>query len=178
VKDSEPTLSGAHVWQRAFDFAARRHQGQYRDNGVTPYATHPMRVAMILATVYEVTDERILAAAVMHDLIEDTSVDRDEIAELFDDDIAAWVAAMSKDMRMEHDAREAAYDAQLADAAWPARLIKLGDVYDNVTDAPEGKRASSIAKAHRAIALAGAEPELDLAVERLKERIAAVESAV
>ncbi len=178
MKDTEAALGGALLWQRAFDFAARRHQGQYRDNGVTPYATHPMRVAMVLATVFEVNDERILAAAAMHDLIEDTPVDRDEIAELFDADIASWVAAMSKDMRMEHDAREAAYDAQLADAPWPARLIKLGDVFDNMTDAPPAKKASAIAKAHRAIALAGAEPELDLAVERVREQIASVESTV
>ena len=178
MKDTEPKLSGALIWQRAFDFAARRHEGQRRDNGVTPYATHPMRVAMILSTVFRVHDERILAAAVMHDLIEDTPVDRDEIASLFDDEIASWVAAMSKDMRMEHDEREAAYDAQLADAPWPARLIKLGDVYDNMTDAPPAKRTSAIAKAYRAIEIAGAEPELDLAVERLKEQVAAVESTV
>ena len=47
-----------------------------------------------------------------------------------------------------------------------------------MTDAPPAKRTSAIAKAYRAIEIAGAEPELDLAVERLKEQVAAVESTV
>ena len=84
----EPKLTGINPWQRAIDLASRRHQGQFRDNGMTPYASHPVRVAMTLATIFGVDDERILAAGVMHYLIEDTTVDHDEIAELFDEEIA------------------------------------------------------------------------------------------
>ena len=169
-------LSGDLAWQQACDLAARRHQHQRRDNALTPYVSHPMRVALTLSAIFGVHDERILAAALMHDLIEDTTVDYDELAERFDPEIAGWVSAMSKDMRMEHDAREAAYDEQLAAAAWPARLIKLGDVFDNLSDATGDKIESCIEKAHRAIALAGDELELQTAVTHLKERIASVES--
>ena len=118
----EPKLTGINPWQRAIDLASRRHQGQFRDNGMTPYASHPVRVAMTLAVIFGVDDERILAAGVMHDLIEDTTVDHDEIAELFDEEIATWVSLVSKDMRMPHDEREAAYDQALAGAPWQARL--------------------------------------------------------
>lgn len=169
-------LSGDLAWQRASDLAARRHQHQLRDNDLTPYIAHPMRVAITLSAVFGVQDERILAAAILHDLIEDTPVDHDEIVQHFDAEIAEWVSAMSKDMRLKHDVREAAYDEQLAAAAWPARLIKLGDVFDNLSDATGDKIASGIKKAHRAIGLAGEEPELQVAVQHLKERVASIES--
>ncbi len=166
----EPTLTGINHWQRAIDLVSRRHQGQFRDNGVTPYASHPVRVAMTLAVVFGVDDERILAAGVMHDLIEDTTVDHDEIAELFDDEIALWVSCVSKDMRMPHDQREEAYDMALAEAPWQARLIKLADVYDNLVDSMGSEKLQSAArKAERILKLVGEDEELQGAASILGE---------
>ncbi|MAB83450.1 MAG: hypothetical protein CMJ24_08445 [Phycisphaerae bacterium] len=154
-------LEGLHLWQRAMDYAARRHEGQYRRNGVTPYASHPLRVAMVISAVFGIRDERILAAAAMHDLIEDTPVDYDEIAEHFGHEIAGWVAAMSKDMRLPEARREEEYDRALASAPWPARLIKLADVYDNLADCREPHhRKKAAEKAARAVDLAIDVPEL------------------
>lgn len=158
------------AWQRAISLVASSHQGQFRDNGVTPYASHPMRVAMLVATVFGIDDERILAAAVMHDLIEDTTVDYDEIAEQFDTEIADWVAAVSKDMRLPNQRREAEYDKALGQAPWQARLIKLGDVYDNLSDSiGTPKQAGAVKKAYRALALVGDAPQLQEPAKRLTE---------
>ena len=157
----EPDLDGRHLWQRAVDLASRRHAGQYRRNEVTPYAAHPVRVAMVVATVFGEQDERILAAAVLHDLIEDTTVDYDELVDHFDHELADWVAALSKDKRLPEDRREAEYDRQLAAAPWPVRLIKLADVYDNLCDCDEAHRAAAVDKARRALVLAAGDAELE-----------------
>jgi (p)ppGpp synthase/HD superfamily hydrolase len=146
-----------HMWQRAISFAARAHEGQRRKDGVTPYAAHPIRVAMTVRTVFGCEDEVALAAACLHDVIEDCDVDFDEIAEEFGEPVARCVAALSKDMRLPESEREPSYDEGLRRADWRAKLIKLGDVYDNFCDkgSEHGKildrcaRALAIARAAR-----------------------------
>ena len=56
----------------AVSFAARAHQGQFRKDGRTPYASHPTRVCLVMRCVFGVEDPEVLAAAVLHDTIEDT----------------------------------------------------------------------------------------------------------
>jgi guanosine-3',5'-bis(diphosphate) 3'-pyrophosphohydrolase len=129
-----------HIWQQAAAIAARAHRGQYRKDGITPYFSHTVRVAMTIACVFGFEDEHILAAALLHDTIEDCGADYDEVFEHFGKDVADYVAAMSKDMRMIEPAREKAYDAQLAAGPWQARLIKLADVYDNLHDSINNPR--------------------------------------
>ena len=73
----------AHAWQKAASFAARAHDGQKRKDGRTPYVAHPYRVAMVIRHVFGCEDETILAAALLHDVIEDTTVDYDDVAEAF-----------------------------------------------------------------------------------------------
>jgi (p)ppGpp synthase/HD superfamily hydrolase len=129
-----------HIWQQAAAFAARAHRGQYRKDGITPYFSHTVRVAMTIACVFGFEDEHILAGALLHDTIEDCGADYDEVFEHFGKDVADYVAAMSKDMRMIEPVRESAYDAQLAAGPWQARLIKLADVYDNLHDSINNPR--------------------------------------
>src|SRR5207247_7086248 len=83
----------------AIAFAARAHRGQLRKDGQTPYASHVFRVCLILRDAFDVTDHRVLAAAVLHDTVEDTTTDFDDLAEDFDPEVAGWVAALSKDKR-------------------------------------------------------------------------------
>ena len=122
------------LWQRAAGFAARSHRNQMRKDGVTPYVAHPFRVAMTVRDVFGCADGAAIAGALLHDTIEDTGADYDEIAEAFGAEVAGLVVAMTKDARLPEAQREAAYDAQLAKADWRARLIKLADCYDNLTD--------------------------------------------
>lgn len=148
------------LWQRAAGFAARAHRHQVRKDGVTPYFAHPCRVAVTVGVLFGETDEQALAAALLHDVIEDGETDYDELADEFGDLVAQVVSALSKDARLPESEREPAYDAQLARADWRARLIKLGDVYDNLSDLPTGPQRSPgavekvLARADRAIGLA------------------------
>ena len=118
----------------AISFAARAHQGHLRKDGRTPYAAHPVRVMMILATEFGVEDRETLAAAVLHDTIEDTRTDHDDLSEPFGARVADWVAALSKDTRLPEDEREREYLAALVRAPIEVKLCKLGDIYDNLTD--------------------------------------------
>ena len=115
-------------------FAARAHQHQKRKDGHTPYVSHVFRVCLVVRHVFEFDDPRMLAAALLHDTIEDTSTDCDDIVERFGPEVAAWVAALTKDMRLPHDEREAAYVKVLTGADWPVKALKLADIYDNLGD--------------------------------------------
>ncbi len=119
---------------KAIAFAARQHDGQTRKDKKTPYVSHPFRVAMILSHAFGVKDVRVLAAAVLHDTIEDTAADFDDLEKEFGRDVAVWVGLLSKDTRKQAPAREAEYLKILAEAPDEVKLIKLGDIYDNATD--------------------------------------------
>jgi guanosine-3',5'-bis(diphosphate) 3'-pyrophosphohydrolase len=127
-------------------FAARAHRGQLRKDGQTPYASHPFRVCLVVREVFGFDDLRMLAAALLHDTIEDTTTDFDDLEEAFGPEIAVWVACLSKDKRLPDPAREREYLERLRAAPWQVQVCKLADVFDNVTDSsglPEGRRAHS-----------------------------------
>ncbi|MAY75525.1 MAG: hypothetical protein CMJ31_12585 [Phycisphaerae bacterium] len=128
-------MSGAPLWHGAIAFACRAHLGQTRRDGRTPYAAHVVRVAFSLRDEFGVEDEEILAAAALHDVIEDTPADYDDVAEAFGDRAARLVATMTKDMRLPEAEREVLYERGVIDAGRDAWLIKLGDVLDNLRDA-------------------------------------------
>ena len=171
---------GEPLWQVAAAFAARAHQHEVRKDGRTPYFAHPVRVALTVRDVFDVNDEATLAAALLHDTIEDTGADYDDIVELVGSEAAELVSAMTKDMRLPEREREAAYDAQLARADWRARLLKLADVYDNLTDCGTRTRdrdpRKMIEKARRAVGLAREEsatnPVLAHAIRVVEAQIA------
>jgi guanosine-3',5'-bis(diphosphate) 3'-pyrophosphohydrolase len=118
----------------AISFAARAHDGQLRKDGKTPYASHPFRVCLIVRHIFNIDDETTLQAAILHDTIEDTPTDFDDIEQRFGTDVAVLVATLSKDMRQpEHD-REIAYCTALAAAPWQVKVSKLADLYDNLLD--------------------------------------------
>ncbi|HRP62689.1 MAG TPA: HD domain-containing protein [Phycisphaerales bacterium] len=166
-------MNTSSLWQSAAAFAARAHVGQLRKDGKTPYFSHPCRVTLTVACVFGCTDAPTLAAALLHDVIEDCGVDYNEVAEAFGSDVADIVVALTKDMRLPEAKREPAYDAQLAAGPWQARLIKLADVHDNFSDATSDKaRAKVREKADRAIALAGDDPRLAKAVDAVRRLIA------
>ncbi len=118
----------------AISFAAKAHEGQHRANGTTPYAAHPMRVVTILMLGFGVDDANTLTAAALHDVIEDTGIDFDEVASAFGRKVASYVAALTKDARLVEEEREAAYLKQLLAAPVEVKLCKLADVYDNLLD--------------------------------------------
>lgn len=135
------------LWMRAAMFASRAHAGHVRKDGRTPYVSHVARVALVVSSVFGVGDERTLAIALLHDTIEDTTVDFDEVADEFGEEIAHGVGLLSKDMRLREDEREREYDARLADADWRVHLVKLADQYDNLADTlADGKGEKKVRK--------------------------------
>jgi len=135
---------------KAYEFGAEAHAGQMRQSG-EPYISHPVAVAGILADMR--MDAKGIAAAILHDVIEDTPNDYDDISRRFGHDVADLVAALTKNMLLPEPVRERAYDERLRAADWRARLIKLADVLDNAADGM-GKAAKLRDKCERAIALA------------------------
>jgi len=115
-------------------FAARAHKNQIRKDNQTPYISHPFRVCLVVRHIFGFDDPQMLAAAILHDTIEDTTTDFDDIIERFGPVVAKWVAALTKDMRLENDTREAEYVKGLAAADWQVKVLKLADIYDNAGD--------------------------------------------
>lgn len=165
-------------WQEAASFAARAHRHQLRKDGRTPYVAHVFRVTMTVVSVFGCTDEVAIAAALLHDTIEDTTTDYDDLRERFGADVADCVAALTKNMALPEAQREAEYDARIAKADWRVRLVKLADTYDNYCDVetfpPEAraaKRADALDKCRRALALAKADATHHTAVATAVARV-------
>src|SRR5437660_12911865 len=90
---------------RAVAFAARAHRGQLRKDGRTPYVSHVFRACLTTRHVFGVDDPAVLTAAVLHDAVEDTTTDFDDLAEEFGPEVAGWVALLSKDKRLPEPRR-------------------------------------------------------------------------
>src|SRR5512140_2170148 len=90
---------------RAFEFSESAHRGQFRKSG-EPYITHPLAVASILSQWR--IDAQGLAAALLHDVMEDTSVTKGELEKKFGPKIAAMVDGVSKLDQIEFQTREEA----------------------------------------------------------------------
>ena len=121
---------------RAIIFAVQAHAGTERRGKGFPYIVHPMEVMEIVATM--TTDQELLAAAALHDTVEDTDVTVDQIRAEFGDRIALLVADESEE-RPEgvseeeswHDRKQAAID-HLAKASHDAKIVALGDKLSNI----------------------------------------------
>lgn len=166
---------------KAIAFAQRAHEGQFRKDGRTPYASHPVRVLVVMMRVFGVDDPEVLAAAVLHDTIEDTTTDRDDLADAFGERVAAWVADLSKDKRLPEAEREDTYFARLAAAPVEVKLLKLGDTLDNLHDCAslaKPQREKATGKARRLVELF--EPSLSGSwshvLAAVRERIRTLES--
>jgi guanosine-3',5'-bis(diphosphate) 3'-pyrophosphohydrolase len=92
TEDEEKTL------KRAFDYASEHHAGQCRKSG-EPFIIHPVEVALILATLR--MDVETLTAALLHDVVEDTSATREDIAREFGESVALLVDGVTKITRIE-----------------------------------------------------------------------------
>ncbi len=87
----------------AFEFAQASHQGQLRKDG-SPFVTHPLAVAQILAEELHLDSESIVAA-LLHDTIEDTSATHADISRLFSPTIADLVEGVSKLTRVQYTSK-------------------------------------------------------------------------
>ncbi|HBY92692.1 MAG TPA: hypothetical protein DEP84_01815 [Chloroflexi bacterium] len=124
---------GGNLVRAAYALARAAHAGQTRFEG-TPYIVHPLRVALLLAGQPDLEPEaRLLAAALLHDVIEDCGLTRDELAARFGAEVADWVQILSKPAKSTRPPDwEERYFQMIAAAPYPARLVKLADRLDNL----------------------------------------------
>ena len=121
---------------RAILFAVRAHAGTERRGKGFPYIVHPMEAMEIVATM--TADQELLAAAALHDTVEDTDVTADQIRAEFGDRIADLVVAESDVFTegvSEEDswhARKQAAIERLAKAPHDAKIVALGDKLSNM----------------------------------------------
>ena len=102
IKSYNPSLDAQRLFN-AFTFADNAHSGQLRKDG-SPYITHPLAVAEIVAELELDTDSII--AALLHDCIEDTGVTHEEIAKLFGTTVADLVEGVTKLTRVQYTSKE------------------------------------------------------------------------
>jgi len=130
----KPDVDG-ELLRRAFAFAEQAHEGQLRRSG-EDFITHPWAVAKILAELH--VDEQTLAAALLHDVVEDTETLLAEIKGEFGDEVARLVDGVTKLTRIHFESREHAeaenYRKMIVAMAQDPRviLIKLADRLHNM----------------------------------------------
>ena len=103
VRSYNPGANFSQI-RAAFEYAAAAHEGQLRKDG-TPYITHPLNVAQIVAEELHLDSESIVAA-LLHDTIEDTAATHEEIARLFSPMVADLVEGVSKLTRVQYTNKE------------------------------------------------------------------------
>jgi guanosine-3',5'-bis(diphosphate) 3'-pyrophosphohydrolase len=139
---------------RAFAFAAAAHEGQQRRSG-EPFITHPVGVASICAGLR--LDEETIAAALLHDVVEDTDVELEAVRQEFGDEIAGLVDGVTKLTRVQFQTREQAeaenYRKMVVAMAEDVRviLVKLADRLHNLRTIEYLGKQKQISKAKEAL---------------------------
>lgn len=125
---------------RAIVFAVQAHHNTERRGKGFPYIVHPMEAVEIVATI--TSDQELLAAAALHDTIEDTDVTVEQLRKAFGERVAELVHAESDQINGElfhgeneeetwHARKQAAID-RLAAATHDAKIVAMGDKLSNI----------------------------------------------
>ena len=124
------------LFDRAVIFAVNAHAGTERRGKGFPYIIHPMEAAEIVSTI--TSDQELLAAAMLHDTVEDTDVTLEQIRDEFGDRIAALVASESdtfNDWESEeeswHRRKQEAMD-RISASPRDSKIVALGDKLSNM----------------------------------------------
>ncbi len=121
---------------QAIVFATKAHEGQLRKGTQIPYILHPLEAASIVGTM--TTDDVVIAAAVLHDVVEDTGTTVDTIRDLFGEKVAECVAAESEEKRENMPAestwklRKQETLEHLKTSSKEIKMITLGDKLSNI----------------------------------------------
>ena len=125
------------VVERAMRWAARSHRNHNRKASDLPYLSHPASVAMILLRV-GLSDDEVLAAALLHDVVEDTNCSLETLAEHFSPRVVELVADLTERKR-DADGRKRSWTERktehiehIAAARFEARAITLADKLHNL----------------------------------------------
>jgi guanosine-3',5'-bis(diphosphate) 3'-pyrophosphohydrolase len=119
----------------ALAFAADKHRTQRRkDPEASPYINHPIALARVLSVEGRVRDAKVLAAAVLHDTLEDTKTTYEELHERFGPVIAGIVREVTDDKTLLPAERKRLQIEHAGELSHRARLVKLADKISNLRD--------------------------------------------
>jgi (p)ppGpp synthase/HD superfamily hydrolase len=119
-------FDGLPLAQEAVDFARARHEGQRRDADDAPFVVHPLEVAILLRDAGY--SDYVVATGALHEVLEDTDVDKGELEERFGPDVAELVDALTDDPSIEdQQERRAALRLQVAEAGEAAAAVFAAD---------------------------------------------------
>jgi guanosine-3',5'-bis(diphosphate) 3'-pyrophosphohydrolase len=122
---------------RAWNFAAQRHTTQKRKGKAQePYVNHLAEVAELVATATDGQDANLVAAAVLHDTVEDTGTLLAELTSIFNADIASLVAEVTDDKSLDKAVRKKLQVEHAATKSTRAKIIKLADKTSNLRSSP------------------------------------------
>ncbi len=120
---------------KAAYFAAQRHKDQKRKGSeFSPFINHPIQVALILAETGGVEDPEVLAAALLHDTVEDTATTPEELEREFGKRVRGLVEEVTDDKSLPKAARKQLQIDHAPDKSEGAALIKLADKISNIMD--------------------------------------------
>jgi GTP diphosphokinase / guanosine-3',5'-bis(diphosphate) 3'-diphosphatase len=120
---------------RATEFAAQKHRMQRRkDSDASPYINHPIALMHVLCIDAAISDPVVLAAAALHDTIEDTETTEEELRVVFCNDIAALVVELTDDKSLPKGDRKRLQIEHAKHATKNGALIKLADKICNLRD--------------------------------------------
>jgi guanosine-3',5'-bis(diphosphate) 3'-pyrophosphohydrolase len=129
------TQTDVGIILKALKFAAEKHRQQRRkDADKTPYINHPIEVAEILSTIGRLEDASALAAAILHDTIEDTATTAEELKQAFGDDILSLVLECTDDRSLPKAERKRLQEVNASHKSERAKQIKIADKISNVKD--------------------------------------------
>lgn len=117
------------VLDRAICFAVEAHRNTVRRGKGFPYIVHPMEALSIVATL--TANQELLAAAVLHDTVEDSPVSVEDIRREFGERVAGLVKAESDVQGSWHERKKAAIE-KLAAASLDVKIVAMGDKLSNM----------------------------------------------
>lgn len=118
--------------RKAAEFARKAHEGTFRKGTRIPYIFHPMEVALIVAQM--TNDPEMIAAAYLHDVLEDTDVTGDILEREFGSRVLSLVQQETEDKSLTWRERKEATIRHLEHASWEVKVLTLGDKLSNMRD--------------------------------------------
>ncbi|HRK74638.1 MAG TPA: HD domain-containing protein, partial [Rhodothermales bacterium] len=120
---------------RALSFAAEKHRHQRRkDVTASPYINHPIAVASVLAVEAGLDDPILLMAAILHDTVEDTETNFEELLDHFGTEVAELVRELTDDKSLPKEIRKTLQVEHAPHRSQKAKCLKMADKICNIRD--------------------------------------------
>ena len=128
-------MEGTRTLVEAINFACIKHKDQRRkDASATPYINHPVGVCHILMIEAGVQDTDVLAAAILHDTLEDTETSEGELSQVFGPAILKLVLEVTDDKSLTKDERKKRQISHAKEISDGGKLVKMADKLYNLRD--------------------------------------------